>query len=713
MSTVRDIIRDALLEIGVLGEGETPSADAQAGVLRSLNRMLSGWSTENLLLYEKVREEFTLVAGTAAYTIGESAATFNTVRPITLEEAKIEIQGSNPFEVPLNILNIQEYAAIALKGSGSNIPTDLFLSGSYPNETMTLYPVPAEANKLVLYSLKPFSAFAAVSDSVSFPPGYEDAIINNLALKLCPSYGKEPSMTLLSAAMESKANIKRKNIKPVYLTCDQAVLGNSRSFNIYSGEQMRFLGFIGPSYTLKSVNVDCQRCINLYPEVNELGTGKEREVAALLGTPGLQLLATIGDGPHRGSWFGSNGVLYVVSKNKLYSVSSSWVATELGTLQTNSGQVSMADNGIHLMIVDGSYGYVLTFSGPSFVQITDEDFPGADQVTFQDGYFIFNIPGTGQFGITGLNDVTFDALDIATSEGNPDDVVAVLSDHRDLWIFNEKTIEVFFNSGNADFPFERIQGAYVEHGCAAPFSVTKMNNTVYWLGQDDHGNGMVFMASGYQPQKISTLAIDLAIQSYGDVSDAVGYSYQENGHYFYVLNFTSANTTWVFDATTNLWHERTYNNDGVQERHRANNHAFAYSTHVVGDYQSGKLYKLSSDIYADNGVEIIARRRAPHISEGMKRLFHSKFQLDMEPGTGLDGVAQGTNPKIMLRYSDDGGHTWSNEKWTDLGKIGERKKRAIWNRLGSSRDRVYEITISDPVKRVLIGAEIDIVAGVS
>ncbi len=475
---------------------------------------------------------------------------------------------------------------------------------------------------------------------------------------------------------------------------------------------MRFPGFIGPSYKLNSVNVDCQRCINMYPEMNESGRGKEQEVASLVSTPGLRLLNEIGDGPIRGDYTASNGEFYVVSGDKLYYVDSDWNETELGTLNTETGPVSMADNGTHLVLVDGVNGYGFTFSSDTFAQITDPDFQAADQVTFQDGYFIFNKSGTGQFFISDLTSLDFDALDIATAEGNPDVLIGLISDHRDLWLFGTQSIEVFFNSGN-DFPFERIQGAFIEHGCAAAFSIAKMNNTVYWLGSDDKGHGIVYMAHGYQPQRISTHAIEQEIQSYGDLRGTTAYCYQQNGHHFYVLNFTAARTTWVFDATTNLWHERVYTNDGLFERHRGDCHAFAYNTHVVGDYANGKLYELDPDTYSDNGTVITRCRVAPHVTTGLTRAFHQQFQLDIETGVGIDGSGQGVNPQAMLDFSDDGGHSWSNEKWTSLGAIGARYARAIWRRLGASRDRVYRIKITDPVKVTMIGADLRIEQGAS
>ena len=573
---------------------------------------------------------------------------------------------------------------------------------------------------------------------------------------------------------------------------------------------MRLKGFIGPSYTLNSRSVDCQRCINLYPEMDEIGTGKAGEVASLVSTPGLNLLVNLGAGPIRGVYESTLGNLYVVSGNQIYSISPTWVATSIGTLNSSLGPISFADNGSQMVFVDGNNGYVValpngapasvviqdilymavtngtggnginiqyigggvaaaeivTVSGQAitvqiqqsvstadnivfaiaasaaatalvtptvsgvdsnpqtivaatnltnglnaggFYQITDPNFLGANMVTFQDGYFLFNKPGTNQFYYSGIDQVTFDPLDYASKEGEADVLVSIVSDHRDVWLCGSQSIEVWYDSGDALNPFQRVQGAFIEYGVAAAFTFLKLNNTVYWLGCDDKGTGIVFMANGYMPQRISTHAVENAIRGYGDVSAASAYSYQENGHYFYVLNFPNADTTWVFDSTTNLWHERNYTDQGQFERHRADNHAFAYGAHVVGDYENGNIYQMSSDVYSDNGNPITRLRRTPHIvdADALDFITYSSFQLDMEVGVGLDGTGQGTNPKVMLRFSNDGGYRWSNEVWADAGKIGQRKARARWRRLGHSRDRVFEVKITDPIKVVLIGADIE------
>jgi hypothetical protein len=475
---------------------------------------------------------------------------------------------------------------------------------------------------------------------------------------------------------------------------------------------VRFPGFIGPSYTLQSVNVDCQRCLGWYPELDEIGTGKEREVASLVGVPGRRLLATIGAGPIRGEYTASTGVLYVVSGNKLYRVDSSWSETLIGTLGTSSGPVSMADNGIQLFVVDGSIqGYWVTLSTDSFTTVGSADnFLGADQVSFIDGYFIFNKLDSEQFFIAGPNSVTFDPSDISTAEGSPDSLIGHINDSRYLYLIGTESLETFWDSGNADFPFERLQGAMLPIGTEAPFSIQRFNGGIAFLGQDERGRGSVYQVQGLQPKRISTHAIEKVIAGLGSQALARAWSYRDSGHEFYCLNPYGSSTTWVYDASTSLWHERASLSNGALFRERSDCHAFAYNTNVVGDFDSGNIYALESAVYDDNGDEIPRVRTAPHVSNDMNRVRHNRFQLDMETGVGLDGStsAIGYDPQMILDWSDDGGLTWSNEHWRSIGKLGKRKTRLIWNRLGQSRDRVYRLRQTDPVKSTLIGVELDV-----
>jgi hypothetical protein len=478
---------------------------------------------------------------------------------------------------------------------------------------------------------------------------------------------------------------------------------------------VRFAGFIGPSYTLQSKNVDCQRSVNWFPEINALGTGKEREVGALVPTPGLRLLLTLPESPVRGIWRASNSQVFAVAGQKLYRIESDWTYTELGTLNTTSGTVSIADNGLHVMVVDGTNGYVWTLASSSFAVISDPAFPAATHVAFVDGYFVFNYPDTGQWGISGLNDVTFDALDIATAEGSPDNLVALFVSNRNVLALGTQSVEVYYNSGDADFPFARIQGAFIETGCSAPFSVAELVGSVFWLGGDSNGSGTVYMMQGYQPKRISTPAIEAVIRGMttDDVEASTGWTYQQGGHLFYCLNLPGTDTTFCYDASTEMWHERQYLDLWSMKRHRAECHAIAYGESIVGDYETGKIYALDQDSYTDDGTSIVRIRTAPHMSKGLTLVRHNSIQIDMETGVGLSGTAQGSDPQVILDYSDDGGHSWSNERFASLGKIGERMTRVKFNRLGMSRDRVYRVKVTDPVKPVLIGAEINVEEGLA
>ena len=500
---------------------------------------------------------------------------------------------------------------------------------------------------------------------------------------------------------------------------------------------------LGSTYVARSVNAADARMVNLFPEiVPEAG----KEPAFLNRAPGLKLLNTIGTGPIRGLWAfsSSDSAAFVVSGTQLYKINTLYVATLIGTV-AGTGPVSMADNGTQLFIAANGPSYIYNNATNAFGQITDPDFPGAVTVAYLDGYFVFNQPNSQLLWITQLLDGTsIDPLDFASTEGSPDGLVAVVSNFREVWAFGTNSIEVWFDSGATDFPLQRIQGAFNELGCAAPYSVAKMDNGIFWLGRDRRGQGIVYRANGYTGQRISTHAVEWQIQQYSDLSDAIGYTYQQDGHSFYVLVFPTANTTWVYDAATQAWHERAGFSNGNFTRHRGNCQMAFNNKIVIGDFENGNIYAFDLDDFSDNGgIQKWLRswRALPTGTNTLKRTAQHILQLDCESGVGLNGsmiaetiylqtenddylvtengdylisddttlITQGSDPQIMLRFSDDGGHTWSNEHWKSMGKIGEYYKRVIWRRLGMTvklRDRVYEVSGTDPVKIAIMGAEL-------
>jgi hypothetical protein len=499
---------------------------------------------------------------------------------------------------------------------------------------------------------------------------------------------------------------------------------------------------LGSSYVIRSVNAADSRMVNLYPEVIQEG-GKEP--AYLQRCPGYSLVATVGTGPIRGLWEHAN-FLYVASGSEFYRLNQSYVANKIGDI-TGTGPVSMTDNGTQIFIAANPDGFIYNTDTLQFAQITDPDFPGAVTVGYLDGYFVFNEPNSQRVWVTQLLDgLSIDPLDFASAEGSPDGLVSLIIDHREAWLFGANSVEVWYNSGDPLFPLSRIQGAYNEVGCIAPYSVAKMDNSVFWLGADVRGQGIVYRAEGYQATRVSTHAVEFAVQGYSNLADAVGYTYQQDGHTFYVLNFTSADTTWVFDAATGAWHERAGFRNGDFKRHRGNCQARFNGDPIIGDYEDGRLYAFSLDVYADAGATqkwLRSWRALPTGGNNLTRTAQHGLQIDCETGVGLPGysLAQsnefllgtellevletesgeellldvaftvGADPQLMLRWSDDGGHTWNGERTTSMGRVGQYGTRAIFRRLGMTtklRDRVYEISGTDPVKVAIMGAELQI-----
>ena len=468
---------------------------------------------------------------------------------------------------------------------------------------------------------------------------------------------------------------------------------------------------LGSAYVARSVNAADNRMINLFPELIPEG-GKES--GFLNRAPGLKLQQAVGLGPIRALWaHQTNGSdFYVVSGTEVFKLTSlTGTPVKLGNV-SGTGPVSIADNGTQIFFACNGPSYIYNEVTNVFAQITDADFPGAVTVGYIDGYFVFNEPNSQRIWVTTLLDgLSVDPLEFSEAIGSPDGVVGLIVDHREVWVFGSDSVEVWYNSAEVDFPLARIQGAFNEIGCIAPYSIAKLDNGLFWLGTDARGQGIVYRANGYTGVRVSTHAIEYAIAQYGNISDALAYTYQQEGHSFYVLIFPTANATWVYDVSTQMWHERAGFVNGAFTRHRSNCQCNFEGNTVVGDFENGNIYTFDLDIYADNSQPqkwLRSWRALAPSQNNLKRTAHHSLQLDAETGVGLV-VGQGSQPEAMLRWSDDGGHTWSNEHWQLMGAIGQYGYRTIWRRLGMTlklRDRVYEVSGTDPVKIAIMGAEL-------
>lgn len=452
------------------------------------------------------------------------------------------------------------------------------------------------------------------------------------------------------------------------------------------------------------------KLVNFYPEV-ENGE-KSKFVKALIGTPGYSLSVEMySSGQCRALYATSTGRLFAVVSNKLLEVDTDYSVTTIGTLSTTTGKCDICDNGTQILVVDGSYGYIYNMSTTAFAVISDSDFPSdVTHCIFTDGYFVVNSSTTGQFYFSSSYDGTaWDALDFATAEYSADTLQAVTkTSNGTLWMIGKKSLELWNNVGVANLPWRRIQGTVKEIGCTAPYSVSTNGSNVFFIGNGQNGYGSVFMGVGYDVQRISTHAIEYQIKQLTSIDTAVGYTYSDEGHSFYVVSFGSEKT-FVYDITTGEWHERTtYSSDaGTNKRHFSQGYAFFNGKHFVGSYQNGNLYEMSLDTYSDAGTSIKREIVTGHIAYDNRLLRHPYFEIDLEKGVGLEGESE---PVMMIAFSDNGGKTWSKlVRSVSPGAIGEYLSRAILRRLGSSRDRVYRITMSDPVKWVITNAFLEAV----
>jgi hypothetical protein len=479
--------------------------------------------------------------------------------------------------------------------------------------------------------------------------------------------------------------------------------------------------FVGDAYKARSINLNAQTCINLYLVMDQYG-GKTP--TALYRTPGLTLFSDDNDANYsvRGL-IESNNVLYGVIDDKFYSFNVLGERTELGSLLTASGRVEFEANGIQIAITEeqGENYYVYTIATNTFQQNPTENFPRSIAMTYQDGYGILPQPNSTQWFITDLFDFsTIDPLEFASANTSEDYLVTAISRAQELFLIKTNSTEVWYDTGAADFPFERRQTLILRYGIAAPYSLVRIdNNILMWLGRNEHSKPTVVLVDGYNMIEITDEGVALAINSYDIIDDAFAFAYkQDDNHLFYVLTFPTADRTWVYDLSTKAWHERRSQINNTmpaaaptrQGRWRANCYAFFNGQHVVGDFESGKLFYVDINNYTDNGTPITWERTAYHLSKEERFVECAGFQLIIQSGVGLT-TGQGSDPIIMLQWSKDYGYTFSPERPLYMGKKGEYKKRLKAPALGTAQDWVFRIRGTDPVFVAILGARADMKEG--
>lgn len=455
---------------------------------------------------------------------------------------------------------------------------------------------------------------------------------------------------------------------------------------------MRQIPILGLGFQSGFPAVTAQERVNCYLE--EVKDGDKYRVVAY-GTPGKTQFFDLGASPIRGVFsYGDYG--YVVQDNEFFQVNNGGTYTLKGTIGTSSGFVSMACNGTQIFIADGSAdAYYYTISTGVLAQ---SDSPAIGTCCFMDGYIVGNEVNTGKYYISDLYAAqTWDPLNFASAESNPDNLVRVFADHGGVLLFGDFTTEIVGNNGAEDFPFSRI-GYPIEWGLIAKQSVAKLGDQVAFLARNRMGEAQVVLMSGYNPREISTHDIDRILNNSTTLESATAFSYMLNGHQFYQLN--AAGYSFLYDLSSGAWSQvKGY----LLDRDRGEMAFNLINRIIVTDYENGKAYTVSDDVYDDNGDPLIMSITGKHLFNSADRVTVNELFVDLVNGVGAT-TGQGSDPQIMLKVSKDGGNTWGNELWKSFGALGNYLTRVSWWRLGRGYEFTFKLSISDPVKRCIMGA---------
>ena len=474
---------------------------------------------------------------------------------------------------------------------------------------------------------------------------------------------------------------------------------------------MLLQNFCAPSGQSRSTTASAERTINLYIEP----LPNDPRNLVLFGIPGLRPWLLLPSAPVRGLYETSTGRTFAVTSTTLFELFSGGTFLSRGTVHTGTAPVFFSDNGIHLVLsVDGvGYAYDLTTNVLTTLPLTGPQTFG--RLAYIDGYVLTHEPGTRLFWYSGLLDaLTWDALAYYAAEGRPDAIVSLIVDHRQIFLLGTQTIEIWDSAGDALNPFVRNNSVFIEQGGSAIAAITAANNTFYWLGGSPRGEGPIWRLDGYTPRRISTAAIETAMGRMSTVADAIAFPVSWGGHSWVGFYFPTGNQTWLYDTNMESWCELAdLDDDGTLMAFRAYAHAYSAGEHVWGDRTTGHMY-LWDDNYYFLGTDPLYRARiTPHVRNDQQPVTYSAFELVMETGIGLDGgMVPGTEPQVMLSWSDDGGASWAFPLWRSAGGIGRRERRVIWRRLGQARTtRCWKVAMSDPVPVAWLSARVEVANG--
>jgi hypothetical protein len=461
------------------------------------------------------------------------------------------------------------------------------------------------------------------------------------------------------------------------------------------------------SYKLPAPAASCRRLVNIFAEAAPPDRPNKQPVN-LIRAPGISAFADLDETEVRGC-VSMGGVPFFCAGSHVYSVSSGGTPTQMTGTVTGNGPVRMATNGTDIAICPGN-GDGFACDGSSVTEIIDPDFTadggGADPV-FVDSYLVFRRPGTAAFFNSGLGNLNFNGLDIAAAEGAPGNLIGLHVNNRELVLVKDQSSELWYDAGNSTgSPFSRSPNGFKELGCAAGQSLATQDNGVVMLASD-----RTFRRLADVWTRFSHHGIESILQRMPTISDCLAIPYAQEGHLFVAFTFRNTPRTLVMDFTTGEWHERESRINTVSlGRWRVSCTLQAYGKQLVGDTESGKIGILDPDTHEEWGEpQVVEFAFQPVYADGL-RASHRRLELGVSAGQGTS-TGQGVNPLITLFVSDDGGNTFRTRPMRELGRIGQYRRRVQWHNLGESRDRVYKLQMSDPVRFMVLDAQLEVDGG--
>lgn len=459
---------------------------------------------------------------------------------------------------------------------------------------------------------------------------------------------------------------------------------------------MLFDSFTGQSYRALSGQVATDRAVNLYAERVESNTGKAHY--CLLSVPGIRAFVTLNGGPIRALSESNQPTvanwLFALAGPNLYKIDMNGTATLMGAVASNSTPAQIIPySSDKLFVLSAGQAYAVTVSSNTIVPIV-LPIAYAQTATYIDTYMVVSDIATPHFYISAVGDPTsWNALDVATKEASPDPLQAVFAANELLFLFGLETTEIWYDSGAANFPFQRYPGGGVwEEGTSYAWSICKVGDAIMWTGRDGRGQNIVFMARGLQYQRVSNHPIESLLGTNAIKGETLAYSYEENGHFFYVINNPTGDMdiTLVYDLTTGMWHERGTFDGTNYHRQTWSFHAAAFfestaTGHYVGGSgipsdTAGTVYLQQMDIFDFNGFGKRVMRISPHLTGEQRRVRYNNFVLDCDKTVAS---------AIALRSSNDGGQTYGVEHVVTT--VPNSESRVIFRNVGSARDKVFMV----------------------